>query len=730
MAIDIVNLIVSGDCSGTSSGFFSFDIIGTTPPFGVTCISPILTPPLPTSGGTTSYSVSGLSANTYFLQIVDGGSYSEIKTIYISSGTTATIDSIPTSCGLNNGSITGFTSGAYGNVKFSLYDGSDNFITSAQTPNPYYEFTSLSAGTYYIVANDGGGCTGITASVILTPSTGFTFGGYVVNDGSCLGGPSGKVFITGLTQPTSAYTINWSSNVGSQTGFTVTGLTAGTYIATITDSQGCVGSGSFSVTTVPPLTSGGFTTMSQPTCFANNGEVEFIVVNGTAPYFFSGSSGQVDITFDTSVTFTGLSSGAYSFLVTDAGLCTIYDTVTLQTPNSFSSVMVNTTNSTCSANDGTLQVIIDNGFSTESSLLISISGSTGISQVGSLGSSSQTFYGLPNGTYIYTVISAGCTYTGQTSINSSSLYSATTQVTGTTCGGNNGIIDVTVSTGGTLPYNFTLTGPTYNPITYNGPLSTFTNLPYGNYSLTVQDSSSPSCVQTYPVYVGFSQGVYFDLFPQNPITGNDGSITAFILSGEPEFDLTWSSNVGSQIGTTVTGLTAGTYSLTIEDASGCSLTKSIVLTGTKKYSSYRYYTVCEEQFFDSGLITKRNMRAMYLEGFGDLTSGDTGCIINSADFLIYAQVGSQSAQTEFYVSSGATDYPSDDLWVDTIVNTLESFVGISGVTYDIIANRINISSSCEETTNNCGTTTINPLQDNQVIVNLIIDYNISCVSCT
>ena len=57
MTIDIVNLIVSGDCSGTSSGFFSFDIIGTTPPFGVTCISPILTPPLPKSGGTTSYSV-------------------------------------------------------------------------------------------------------------------------------------------------------------------------------------------------------------------------------------------------------------------------------------------------------------------------------------------------------------------------------------------------------------------------------------------------------------------------------------------------------------------------------------------------------------------------------------------------------------------------------------------------------------------------------------------------
>ncbi len=281
MAISVYNLIVSGDCNNTGSGAVSFGVTGGTAPYAITCINSTL-PPTSALTGPYDYTAISLTADTYFLQITDAGSYSIIQSIYISSGTTATIDSTPTSCGLNNGSVTGFTSGAYGNVKFSLYDGSDNFIISAQTPTSYYEFLSLSAGTYYIVADDGGGCTGITASVILTPSTGFTFGGYVVNDGSCLGGASGKVFITGLTQPTSAYTINWSTNVGSQTGFTVTGLTGGTYIATITDSQGCVGSQSFTVTTVPPLASGGFITISQPTCFANDGIVEFIVVDGTA----------------------------------------------------------------------------------------------------------------------------------------------------------------------------------------------------------------------------------------------------------------------------------------------------------------------------------------------------------------------------------------------------------------------------------------------------------------
>ena len=46
-----------------------------------------------------------------------------------------------------------------------------------------------------------------------------------------------------------------------------------------------------------------------------------------------------------------------------------------------------------------------------------------------------------------------------------------------------------------------------------------------------------------------------------------------------------------------------------------------------------------------------------------------------------------------------------------------------------ITNRITITTICDEVSKNCTTQLINPLQDNQVIVNLIIDYDISCVSC-
>jgi len=730
MSISILQYNVTGDCENLSAGAVYLQVTGSTPPFAVNCISPSC--PLPISALTAPYiySYENIPGGTYFLQITDGSSASIVQSVYISTGTTVSIDSSDTTCGLDNGTVTGFTSGVYGYSTFILSDGDDNYITSATSVSTNYTFTSLSAGTYYVSATDGGGCKGESASVIINSSNPFTFGGYVVDDASCLGSGSGKIFLTGLTLPVSAYTITWSPNVGTQTGTTITGLTADTYIATVTEPNGCSFSVSFTVDSVTPISSGGFIVISQPTCFQNDGEVEFIVLNGTPPYFFSASTGQVEITFGSSVNFTGLTSGSYSFLVTDAGLCTIYDSVSLTTPGSFTTVAINTTNSNCSSNDGIIQVLIDSGLSSASNLQVSISGTSGIQQTGTLNNANQFFYGLANGTYLVTVTSVGCTYTATTTISSTNLYTLTATTTGTTCGQNNGILDVNVSTGGTLPYLFTLVGPSYNPTSNTTPISTFTGLKYGNYTLTVQDSGSPACTRTVPVFIGFSQSAFFNLFPSQPIIGNDGSITAIINSGEPPFTYTWSGgNVGSQTGSTITGLTAATYSLTITDASGCTLTKSTTLTGTKKYSNYRYYNICSDQFKNSGTITKRGMRSMYLEGFTDLTSGDTNCIINEAVFSIYAQIGSQSAQTEFYTSSGTTDYPSDQLWANTIIATLDSFIGISGTTVDVISNRITISSTCEDIPKGCEIVPINPLQDNEVIVNLVIDYDISCVSC-
>ena len=181
--IQIYNYSVTGDCSNTGSGEVYFNITGDTPNFGVVDGTGLGL--LPVSANTTTYYVNGLTGGTYWAEVYDASTTKVLQPIYISTGTTTSIDSAPTTCGLNNGTVTGFTSGVYGNANFELYDGSDNLISSASSSSSNYTFTSLSAGTYYIVANDGGGCSGITASVIINPSTPFNFGYYVVNDAGC-----------------------------------------------------------------------------------------------------------------------------------------------------------------------------------------------------------------------------------------------------------------------------------------------------------------------------------------------------------------------------------------------------------------------------------------------------------------------------------------------------------------------------------------------------------------
>ena len=729
MSISIYNYILIGDCSNTSSGSVSFDITGTTGPFAVNCLNTAC--PLLTSASTYSYSASSLSADTYFLEVVDGASNKIVVSVYISSGTNVTIDSTSTICGLDNGSITGYTSAVYGKGTYYLYDGSSNYISSGETPNNYFDFGSLSAGTYYIVADDGGGCSGITASVVIDPSSAFTYGAYVVDDGSCVGGPSGKIFITGLTFPVTDYTITWLSDVNGQTGSTITGLTSGPYSVEITDPRGCLTSNIFYVDVVDLLGSAGFIVLQQPTCFNSDGSVEFIISGGTPPYFFSASTGQVEITFSQSSVFTNLSSGSYNFMVTDAGLCTIYDSVSVVTPSSFNEVQIVTTPSTCSVDDGTIQVIVDGGLLIEPNLLISLTGDSGTQQIGTLGDANQTFFGLPNDNYKISVQTPGCTYTATTTIVSTNLYTFTASTTGTTCGSNNGRLEVVVSTGGTLPMTYTLEGPNQNPTTVVSPIGIFTNLEYGNYILSVQDSNTPSCIQQEAIFIEQSESVFFNLLVIQPFDRNDGSISAYVTQGEPPFSYSWSGGVASgETGSTVTGLTSGVYSLEVTDSSGCTLTKSISLAGTKKFTSYRYFNICEDQFQNSSTLGYRNMRAMYYEGFNDLTSGDTNCIVNEAIFSIYTQVGSQSAQTAFYTGTTADDFPSDVLWAQTITDSLESYVGISGVTVSISNNRVLITTNCEQIPKGCTTETINPLQDTQVIVNLIIDYDISCVECT
>jgi len=74
---------------------------------------------------------------------------------------------------------------------------------------------------------------------------------------------------------------------------------------------------------------------------------------------------------------------------------------------------------------------------------------------------------------------------------------------------------------------------------------------------------------------------------------------------------------------------------------------------------------------------------MMYEGYYDLTSGDTNCILNSAIFTADITVSGVTQQSVFYTSTGFDDVPTDNDWVSAITNLLYTFDGISSVSIDI-----------------------------------------------
>ncbi len=244
--IDFPFRSITGDCQNLSLGSFEIEIDGSYGPWVIT-EGPIITGLLPTSAITTSgeiYFVDNLPVGDYSLTVVDSDSPTipAFVPFSISSGVTLNVSAIGTTCGLTNGSITGYTNSFSLPVDIYLYDISNTFIDSGTTTtvDNFVVFNGLQDGTYYVDGYDVGGCSGTSESCVIKPSTNFTFGYYAVDNASCVSGSgSGKIYITGLTTPISAYTINWLSNVNGQIGTTVTGLTQGLYTVEITNQEGC-----------------------------------------------------------------------------------------------------------------------------------------------------------------------------------------------------------------------------------------------------------------------------------------------------------------------------------------------------------------------------------------------------------------------------------------------------------------------------------------------------------
>lgn len=710
MAINY-NINVTGDCNNTSNGIINLGISGGSQPYTVQWINPVL----PTDIILSSVTKTNLVGGTYSIIVTDSTlpeNQVEYINIPVSNGVCCSILNVDnTTCSLDNGSVTGTSTTQYSSTNYYLYHNDGVFSQSATTNQDNVVFGSLTAGTYYMTVLDLGGCTGRSQNFIVEESEPLNYGLYMVPNSACGGTPIGKISVTGITgQP--PFTYLW--NDGSS-GTTITGLTSGGYSVTVTDGYGCQLSKSETVVNVNQLGFGIFTS-TPPICFAADGKISLTVTGGTAPYYYSASTGDVLISYSQTYEITGLSSGSYGFLVTDAGLCQLNVGTSIVGVNAIASVSVNTTNSTCSSVDGEILISVVGGVTPYTYTLVSPGGNT-TNISGS--QTAQLFSNLSSGTYSVAVSdSSGCAYIEEVTIIAENKYTIYTQVSGTTCGQSNGSVTIFTTPGSTLPLDYSIDNGVYDIIDTTLTSVTFNNLTAGNHVVSVSDANN--CIQTTPILILGSTPLDFSLYSVSCGTGNSGKITAFINQGETPFSFNWSNNIPNnpqQI--QVSGLTGGTYSLTIVGSDGCSLARTTTISCNANITSYQTYVMGSE-VFNIVSPTKFGILQMLNEGFYDLTLDNTGCDLVSATFTAKVSVSPLGLTTSdtFYTTTSLINVPADNLYYDTITQLLLSVPGVGSVTTNPTDNTITI-----ETTKGNDT-----LQGQEILIDLIIEYDIMCLT--
>ncbi len=698
---------VTGDCTSNGSGAINISLSGGVEPYTIDWVNPNI--------GTGNYKT-GLNAGVYIVRANDslGDVNNEFYiNMIVSSGGCLSVSSVSaTTCGQNNGTITiSGTSTAYP-ITVSLYSGS-SVVQTATTVNGDVTFVNLAAGIYRTYYEDYGGCSGYSESVIVNSSTPLDYGFFVVNDTNCFGA-TGKLQITGLTG-SAPFTYLWSNG---STGTTITGLTASTYTVTVSDSEGCSVTKAVEVFKADPLQIVSFQTVS-PSCFAADGSVNLIITGGTGPYFYSGSNGTTLISYATNLTFTGFTPGSAIFTVTDSALCSVVGSTYLQADAGFSVLSIGTQNSTCSVSGGTITINVVGNGPFVYTLIKPDSSSESLTTT----STSQNYTDLDSGDYTVIISNTnGCVYSQEVTLFTNDKFNLTTTLSGTTCGQSNGSCYLQVGTGYTGVLDMILTKNNVPVIQYiDVPQSavTFNGLSSGLYTLQVRDEDNCSVYQSFSI--SSSNALNFSMSSTScGDTNSGGTINVSVFSGTPPFTYQWSDNIPvGQSGANLTSLTGGTYTLTVSDSANCILTRSVIVPCTPFISDYQIIPIISSGFTTT-VNNKRDFTTMVNEGFYDLTTGNTNCVLSSATYTATIDISGNTYEQDFYTGTTLNDVPTESDWVDALEGILSGITGVGSYTVNPSTNTIQVKSYCDGNENT--------LSDSEFIMGLSIEYNINCES--
>ena len=523
-------------CNGDATGSIDLTVNGGTTPYIFAW-----------SNGITTQNLSNLTAGPYTVFVSDAslatGCTAQL-TVNITEPTAVNVNAVPTAVLCFGGQTGSAVASASGGTPGYTY----MWNTGATTAN----ISNLVAGTYTVTATDANGCTDITTTVVTQPNK---LGAWLSRKNvTCYNGNDGTLSLSPFGG-TSPYTYLWNDGVTTEDR---SGLTAGKYIVTITDANGCKLVKVKRITMPPRIRVNKVVT--KVTCFGgNDGAIDITVNGGTPGYTYLWNDGT------TTEDRTGLVKGKYIVTITDSKGCKkIYSAWVLQ-PARLRCNIVNSVDVTCAGgNDG-------------SATVSAAGGTKPYTYVWTNGQTTATATGLSAGTYTVTIkdqngATSACIKTCSVTITEPAPLTCTIQKTGdVNCFGGNGGSATVSASGGTAPYTYMWSSGQTDAALVNV-------LTAGIYTVTVYDVNQ--CQSTCTVEILQPLELTCSITSSTNVTCagvNDGSATVTAAGGQLPYSYAWSNG---QTMATASGLTAGTYTVVVTDNSPLSSACFTVCTVT------------------------------------------------------------------------------------------------------------------------------------------------------
>lgn len=527
---------VNESCSGVSDGSISINVTGGFPPYTIHW-----------NNQDTGATVDQLSAGIYFA-IVEDSTGCLYRTPFYSIEETSIMNFT-----FNNVVRPGCSSFSDGELGVLTGGGTQPFSYLWSNGDTTPIITGLSEGTYSVTVSDAAGCQFSSPVFKLNALNPFLVNVVEKVRPTCNGLSNGslRVQMQGGQAP---FITEWNTG---ETGILAEGLMAGYYSITVTDSTQCtVAIDSIYLNEPDPLNVD-FSSITPPLCPGeSSGRILTTLEGGTFPFTFLWQSGNRTYTTSDLLNVRG---GEYHFRVTDQNGCSFEANVLLPEPEPFELEVSNIIPVSC-------------GTRTDGSIETGITGGIGPYQIFWNSGQRDTLQldGLSEGSYRFTLTDqAACKFTSPILELENSNLPLDINIYILDSISCNGAMDGSISVEVESDYLPIRYNWSHQP-TFELPARTDTIKGLGSniYSISVMDASS--CI-------GSSQNLFLPDPPELVVTeivrkiptcngDKDGELEVIHIGGtSPHFYL-WSSGDSAKI---ASGLSAGTYSVTVTDQNGC-----------------------------------------------------------------------------------------------------------------------------------------------------------------